>query len=78
MLYAYFFQNYFFRNTIRVSNCLDPEQSVLIWVQTVSESYKQTAKVAMSKERAKIIQLPGVWDCQLPGVTLGTYQNESY
>ena len=34
-----------FRTTIRVSNCLDPDQdqhlSVLIWVQTVFKGYQQ-------------------------------------
>ena len=75
---AYFFQNKLFRKTIRVSKYLDPDQSFLIWVQTASEGYKQTTKVATSKERVKIIQLPSVWDCQLLGVTLGTHRNESY
>ena len=42
---AYFFQNQlfkknYFRNTICVSNRLDPDQ--LIWVQTVCKSYQQT------------------------------------
>ena len=34
-----------FRNTIRVSNSLDPDQdrhSVLLWVQTVCKGYQQT------------------------------------
>ena len=49
-----FFQNQLFeknsfRNTIRVSNSLDPDQAGhlvgLIWVQTVSKGYQQTALV---------------------------------
>ena len=39
-----------FRNTIRVSNSLDPDQAQqnigLIWVQTVYIGYQQTTKVA--------------------------------
>ena len=50
---ADFFQNYLFknsfRNTIRVSNDLDPDQDrhllVLIWVQTVCKGYQQTTLV---------------------------------
>ena len=41
-----FFSKNSFRNTMRVSNGLDPDQdqqmSVLIWVQTVYKGYEQT------------------------------------
>ena len=43
-----FLKNYF-RNTIRVSNRLDPDQAGylwgLIWIQTVCKSYQQTPQV---------------------------------
>ena len=48
-----FFKKETFRNTIRRSNGLDPDQdvlSVLIWAQTVCKDYKQATKVAASKE----------------------------
>ena len=41
-----------FRNTVRVSNGLDPNQDrrfVLIWIQTVCEGFQQTTKVAAIK-----------------------------
>ena len=48
------FQKNSFRNTIRVSNGLDLDQglrlSVLIWAQTVCQSYQQTTKGTASKE----------------------------
>ena len=42
-----------FRNTIRVSNSLDPDQawSGLIWVQTVCKGYQQTTKISTSGKR---------------------------
>ena len=43
-----------FKNTIRVSNCLDPDQSVLI--QTVCKGYQQMTQVASSKDRVKILK----------------------
>ena len=43
------------RNTIRVSNSLDPDQdrdmSVLILVQTVCKGYQQMTKIITSKRR---------------------------
>ena len=46
-----------FKNTIRMSKSLDPDQvrrlSGLIWVQTVCKGYQQTTKVATSGERVK-------------------------
>ena len=52
------------RNTIRVSNSLDPDQaerfvgpdilSGLIWVQTVCKDYQQTSKVETSRERVNL------------------------
>ena len=48
---------YSFRNTIKVSNSLDPDQeyilSVLIWVQTVCKVYLQTTKVPACKETVR-------------------------
>ena len=53
------FKKNHFRNTIRVSNCLDPDQDrillVLIWVQTIGKDYQQRTKVEASKERVKLI-----------------------
>ena len=46
-----------FRNTIRVSNSLDPDQEVLsglICIQTVCKGYLQTTIVPSSRERVKI------------------------
>ena len=40
-----------FRNSIRVSNSLDPDLSVLIRYQTVYKDYQQMTKVSASKER---------------------------
>ena len=43
-----------FRNTIRMSNGLDPDQeSVLIWVQTVCKGLQKMTKVIASKEGVK-------------------------
>ena len=46
-------------NAIIESNGLDPDQdrhlSVLIWGQAVCKGYQQTAKVAASKERIKLL-----------------------
>ena len=60
--YSDFFQNYFFQKILSgtPSECqavwiqirIDV-LSVLIWVQTVCNSYKQTTKVTASKERVK-------------------------
>ena len=55
-----FFKNSF-RNTIRVSNSLDPHQDRLsfgpnlIWVQTFCKGCQQTTKVGFSKERVREI-----------------------
>ena len=42
----------YFKNTIRVSNWLDPDQDrhlwALIWIQTAWNGYQQTTKVAAS------------------------------
>ena len=40
-----------FRNTIKVSNGLDPVLSVLIRVHTVCKGYQRTTKVGASKEK---------------------------
>ena len=59
-----FFQNYFFaksyyRNTIRVSNSLGPDQVRqfvgLNWVQTVCNGYQQTTLGDKSKWHCKVI-----------------------
>ena len=51
------FSNNSFRNTIRVSNSLNPDQarllSGLILVQTVCKGYQQTTKSIVSKELKK-------------------------
>ena len=51
------FQKQSFRNTIRVSDSLDPNRPdvllSLIWVQTVCKGYQQTTKVATSGESIK-------------------------
>ena len=48
-----------FRNTIRVSNSLDPDQTRrfvgLIWVQTVCKGYQLMTKVTTSRERVKAL-----------------------
>ena len=60
--FFFFFSKKSFRNTIRVSNSLDPDQarqnmpdisSGLIWVQIVCKGYQQMAKVTTRGERAK-------------------------
>ena len=38
-----------FRNTIRMSNSLDPDSSGLIWAQTVCQGYQQTTLVDASE-----------------------------
>ena len=47
-----------FRNTIRVSTGLDPDQD-LIWVQTVCKGYQQKTKVSANKEMVKFFSLFG-------------------
>ena len=51
----------YFRNTIRVSKSLDPDQDqhanmllVLIWIQTVCKGDQQMTKVMASKERVEL------------------------
>ena len=49
-----FFSKKYFRNIIRVSNGLDPDQDrqlVLVWDQIVCKRYQQMSKVAASRER---------------------------
>ena len=51
-----------FRNTIRVSTGLDPDQD-LIWVQTVCKGYQQKTKVSANKEMVKFFFLFGSIEC---------------
>ena len=44
-----------FRNTIRLSNSLDPDQDRQIWFQTVCKGYQQITKVSDSKERVNSV-----------------------
>ena len=51
-IYVHAFAVGFFFNTIRVSNCLVPDQdrmSDLSWVQTVCKGFQQKTKVAFSQ-----------------------------
>ena len=43
-----------FRNTTKVSNSLDPDQT---WFQTVCKAYQQTKKVAAGMERVNGFEL---------------------
>ena len=52
-----FFKKKNFRNTIRVSNSLDPGQAVdLILVQTVFKYEQKTAKLAAARQRVKFLR----------------------
>ena len=42
-------------DVFRVSNVLDPDLSVLIWIQTVCKCYQQMTNVAASKERVHFL-----------------------
>ena len=59
------FSKNYFRNTIRVSNSLDPDQdrpdilSVLFLVQTVCKGYQQTKRLLARKELKVRISLSG-------------------